>query len=89
MLFERTAISKKPDDLIRQELKKLSENNTLTPDLVFRDPYFLDFLGLKNTYSEKNLEDWKEHLEKYNREDSSPHDSRIQANQGVCCRNKD
>jgi predicted nuclease of restriction endonuclease-like (RecB) superfamily len=57
MLFERTAISKKPDDLIRQELKKLRENNTLTPDLVFRDPYFLDFLGLKNTYSEKNLED--------------------------------
>jgi len=28
----------------------------LTPDLVFRDPYFLDFLGLKDTYSEKNLE---------------------------------
>jgi predicted nuclease of restriction endonuclease-like (RecB) superfamily len=25
-------------------------------DLVFRDPYFLDFLGLKDTYSEKDLE---------------------------------
>ena len=28
----------------------------LTPDLVFRDPYFLDFLQLKDTYSEKDLE---------------------------------
>ena len=30
--------------------------NKLTPDLVFRDPYFLDFLGLKDTYSERDLE---------------------------------
>ena len=33
------------------------EEDKLTPDLVFRDPYFLDFLGLKDTYSEKDLED--------------------------------
>ncbi len=57
MLYERTAISKKPGQLIRQEITALREKDTLTPDLVFRDPYFLDFLGLKNTYSEKNLED--------------------------------
>jgi predicted nuclease of restriction endonuclease-like (RecB) superfamily len=57
MLFERTAISKKPDQLIQQEIKELRENDQLTPDLVFRDPYFLDFLGLKDTYSEKSLED--------------------------------
>jgi predicted nuclease of restriction endonuclease-like (RecB) superfamily len=57
MLFERTAISKKPEDLIKQELKALNDNDTLTPDLVFKDPYFLDFVGLKNTYSEKSLED--------------------------------
>jgi predicted nuclease of restriction endonuclease-like (RecB) superfamily len=57
MLYERTAISKKPNQLIKQEIKKLREEDTLTPDLVFRDPYFLDFLGLKNTFSEKNLED--------------------------------
>ena len=30
---------------------------SLTPDLVFRDPYLLDFLGLADTYSEKDLED--------------------------------
>jgi predicted nuclease of restriction endonuclease-like (RecB) superfamily len=56
MLFERTAISKKPDELIRQELAELCDRDTLTPNLVFRDPYFLDFLGLKDTYSERDLE---------------------------------
>ncbi|MGE0126973.1 MAG: YhcG family protein [Blastocatellales bacterium] len=56
MLYERTAISKKPEILIEQELKALREEDALTPDLVFRDPYFLDFLGLKDTYSEKDLE---------------------------------
>jgi len=56
MLYERTALSKKPEKLIEQELKALREDDQLTPDLVFRDPYFLDFLGLKDTYSEKDLE---------------------------------
>jgi predicted nuclease of restriction endonuclease-like (RecB) superfamily len=57
MLYERTALSKKPEKLIEQELKKLREEDRLTPDLVFRDPYMLDFLGLQDTYSEKDLED--------------------------------
>ena len=57
MLFERTTISKKPDELIKQELKELREENKLSPDLVFRDPYFLNFLGLEDRYSEKTLED--------------------------------
>jgi len=56
MLYERTAISKKPEKLVKKELAALREEDTLTPDLVFRDPYFLDFLGLKDTYSEKDLE---------------------------------
>jgi len=56
MLYERTALSKKPDALIQHELTQLREGDKLTPDLVFRDPYFLDFLGLKNTFSEKDLE---------------------------------
>jgi len=56
MLFERTAISKKPVELIKQEIKTLREEDKITPDLVFRDPYFLDFLGLKDTFSEKDLE---------------------------------
>jgi predicted nuclease of restriction endonuclease-like (RecB) superfamily len=56
MLFERTALSKKPAKLARQELAALRDEDRLTPDLVFRDPYFLDFLGLKDTYAEKDLE---------------------------------
>jgi predicted nuclease of restriction endonuclease-like (RecB) superfamily len=57
MLYERTVISKKPEKLIKQELKLLRDENKLTPDLIFRDPYFLNFLGLKDTFSEQNLED--------------------------------
>jgi predicted nuclease of restriction endonuclease-like (RecB) superfamily len=56
MLFERTALSKKPEQLVRRELKDLRENDRWTPDMVFRDPYFLDFLGLKGAYQEKDLE---------------------------------
>ncbi len=56
MLYERTAISKKPEDTIRKDLEQLKDNHQITPDLVFRDPYFLDFLELRDTYSEKDLE---------------------------------
>ncbi len=56
MLYERTAISKKPEETIKHELQTLKEEKKLNPDLVFRDPYFLDFLGLKDTYSEKDIE---------------------------------
>jgi predicted nuclease of restriction endonuclease-like (RecB) superfamily len=56
MLYERTALARKPEAQIRQELDSLRETDRLTPDLVFRDPYFLDFLGLKDTFSEKDLE---------------------------------
>jgi len=56
MLYERTALSKKPDKLIEQEIEKLRVEDQLSPDLVFRDPYFLDFLGLQGAFSEKDLE---------------------------------
>lgn len=56
MLYERTAISKKPEETIKNELLQLKNTNQISTDLVFRDPYFLDFLGLKDTYSEKDLE---------------------------------
>ena len=57
MLFERTALSKKPKELIRHELDALRAEDKLTPDLVFRDPYVLGFLGLKDRYIEKDIED--------------------------------
>lgn len=57
MLYERTAIATKPDELIKQELSELRDNNMMSPDLVFKSPYFLEFTGLKGLYSEKSLED--------------------------------
>lgn len=57
MLYERTALSRKPEELIKKELEHIQETNLLTPDVVFRSSYFLDTLGLADTYSEKELED--------------------------------
>jgi hypothetical protein len=47
-LYELTALSRKPEEVIKQELAKVKETNTLTPDIVFRSDYFLDMLGLTN-----------------------------------------
>lgn len=55
MLFERTALSKNTKEVISSELDTL-RNGQMTPDLVYRDPYFLDFLGLTGAYSERDLE---------------------------------
>ena len=35
MLFERTAIATKPDELIKKELSTLRDNDVISPDLVF------------------------------------------------------
>ncbi|MCX5785152.1 MAG: PDDEXK nuclease domain-containing protein [Elusimicrobia bacterium] len=55
MLFQRTALSKNTKAVISAELTNLREGR-VTPDTVFHDPYFLDFLGLKGAYSERDLE---------------------------------
>jgi predicted nuclease of restriction endonuclease-like (RecB) superfamily len=55
LLYERTALSRKPEELIQQELQQIQVTNTLTPDVVFRSSYFLDTLGLSDTYSERDL----------------------------------
>ncbi len=56
LLYERTAIAKKPDELIEQDITTLRDEDRLTPDMVFRDPYFLDFLGLSGHHVEKDVE---------------------------------
>lgn len=56
MLYERTALSKLPEKTIENQLKELKEEDKMTPELVFRDPYVLDFLELHNSYSERDLE---------------------------------
>lgn len=55
-LFERTTISKKSEETIIQDLQLLNKENKMSTDLFFRDPYILDFLNLKDTYSERDLE---------------------------------
>ena len=66
MLFERTAISGKPEEFIKKELSTLRDDNVMSPDLVFKSPYFLEFTGLKGFYSEKSLEDCLvAHLEQF------------------------
>ncbi len=57
MLYERSLISGKPDHLIKTELKNMRMGEAISPDMVFKSPYFLDFTGLKGMYSEKSLED--------------------------------
>jgi len=57
MLFERTALSKKPERLVLHEIDNLRQEDLLTPDLVFKDPYVLEFLNLNDHYLEKDLED--------------------------------
>lgn len=57
MLFERTALSRQPGELLATELANLRQSGELTPALVLKDPYVLDFLGLQDRYLEKDLED--------------------------------
>jgi predicted nuclease of restriction endonuclease-like (RecB) superfamily len=57
MLFERTALSRKPDELLTSELATLRDQGVFGPNLVLKDPYVLDFLGLRDRYLEKDLED--------------------------------
>lgn len=57
MLYERTALSSKPDALIQQELDSLRTQGEVTPAIILKAPYVLDFLGLHDSYLEKDLED--------------------------------
>ena len=54
-LYQRTAISRKPEEVIRQELEEAKTSNQLLPDMVFRSSYILDMLGLPNSFSERDL----------------------------------
>jgi predicted nuclease of restriction endonuclease-like (RecB) superfamily len=57
MLYERTALSKQPDALIQQELALLRDRSEVTPALVLKDPYVLDFLELSDRFLERDLEE--------------------------------
>ena len=55
-LYLRTAIAKKPEAVVTAQLSVLRNEGLLTPDMVLRDPYMLDFLRLSAGYDERDLE---------------------------------
>lgn len=55
-LYQRTAISARPEEVIKRELDELRDADNLNPDIVFRSTYFLDMLGLPDVFTEKDLE---------------------------------
>jgi predicted nuclease of restriction endonuclease-like (RecB) superfamily len=57
MLYERTALSRQLDELVKQELAVLRTRGDMTPALLLKDPYILDFLGLTDRFLERDLED--------------------------------
>jgi predicted nuclease of restriction endonuclease-like (RecB) superfamily len=57
MLYERTALSRKPEETIQHDLEQLRQTKQPSPDLLLKDPYILDFLNLNDRYLEKDLED--------------------------------
>ncbi len=56
LLFERTAVARQPEAVVAEALDGLEAADRLTPDLVFRDPYVLDFLRLPRDWAEADLE---------------------------------
>lgn len=56
MLYERTALSKESGKTIARELAAMRDAQRMSPALVMRDPYILDFLGLRDTWQEGDLE---------------------------------
>ena len=56
MLFERTAIAKKPDNQIRKAIVQAQECGEMEVDMILRTPYLLDFLKLDEDYYEHDLE---------------------------------
>ena len=55
-LYQRTALSRKPEELIKKELNQSKATGRLLQDMIFRSSYFLDILGLPDIFSEKDLE---------------------------------
>ena len=56
LVYERTAVSKQPEKIVRRELAAMRSEDRVSPELVFRDPYFLDFLGLSHVRNERDIE---------------------------------
>ncbi len=56
LFYERTQLSRNKSAMLLKGQKK-SPHDLLSPDDQFKDPFILEFLGLKDEYSESQLED--------------------------------
>jgi len=54
--YERTALSKNKEAMLKKG-QKSQAGEVLTPEQEIKDPYVLEFLGLKDEYSESDLEE--------------------------------
>lgn len=57
MLYERVGLSKQPEGVIKSQISQLKNNDKMTPEMTFKEPYFLDFIGAHSYASEQELED--------------------------------
>lgn len=63
--YERTLLSKNKTAMLKKGSKPLPDE-TVTPEEEIKDPFILEFLGLKDEYSENDLEEALiSHLEKF------------------------
>ena len=56
MLYERTALSKQPESVIKTHLERLKDADEMTPEFTFKEPYFINFIGAHDYQSEGDLE---------------------------------
>lgn len=56
LLYERTALSRQPEEIIKDSLSLIQEQDRLTTNMILQDPYILDCLNLPSNYSESELE---------------------------------
>jgi len=56
MLYERTALAKKPEQVIEKEIQRLRQSDILKPDFIMQDPVILQFLSNQDIETEADFE---------------------------------
>ena len=57
MLYERTELSRKPEELARKGLAILKRSGEVGPALILKDPHIPNFLDLQDHSMERDVED--------------------------------
>ena len=53
MIYERIGLSKKPEAVIKMQISQLQSTDKITPEMTFKEPYFLEFIGAHNYTTEQ------------------------------------